>query len=163
MQKSSWLALALLVLLILGAATTRLLHTERVSEEEQIRSLLSKAQTSVEKKSLRGALSCLSKHYSDESGNTLDTMRLLALKGFRTPGQVHVSLGDAEVAVSDGNATVETTLTVSELSGDVGKYDLFSGHVKMALEKEKTHKWLLFPDYQWKITSISGLPAPGGM
>jgi hypothetical protein len=163
LRRSSWVALGLILILFLGLVGTRLMHTEQISDEEQIHALLDKAKSSVEAKDVGGALSCVSENYSDDSGNTFQALRLLAIRGLRTPGRVDLVMEGTSVSIDGKSASVETKLTVSEATSAAETRELFSGRLKMALAKEDSRKWLIFPTSEWKIVGISGLPSFGSM
>lgn len=158
MKRSSWIILAVIVVLMVVQICIKLSAPSDISDEDQIRALLETAQNAVQNRSARTAMDCVSKNYSDAAGNTYTTLRVLARKGMRTPVNLHVDMVTSSVEIHEKTAAVETNITVSSQYRENEPQEVFSHHVKIALTKESYRRWLFFSAYKWKISSISGLP-----
>ena len=143
------LAIALLFLLISGRPG--------MSDEDQIHALLANCESSVERKDLKGMLSCISIKYSDPSGNDYNSIRLLALQASRYDGKYDIVLQGTIIDIHGNTAKVNTQVYVSLLE-DNTMQPIFSDAVDLSLSKETSKHWLVFTRKKWKITKISHLP-----
>ena len=158
MKRSSWIILGLVCVLAIALMIIRATSRAPLSDEEQIHLLLGECESAVEHKDLKRAFAHVSRDYSDEAGFAFETLRLQAIQAFRIEGRYDILLEDTAILVSGETAEVKTRASVSLISdGDAG--EVFSGPLTIALRREKSTRWVVLPTKQWKVVSISGLPA----
>ena len=161
MRRSSWVVLSLIVLLTAGLVYARMASRPTLSDEEQIQAVIAKGQSAVERKDLKDAISCISRHYSDSSGLKYDTLRLQVARAFQERGEYDVTLENASVAIKGDTATVQVDVTLDLLSQGKRRRE-YSGRMDLLLSKEASKHWLVVPVESWKVTEIGGLSAVGG-
>ena len=133
----------------------------KLTDEEQIQTLLAKGQSAVERKDLKGALSCISRSYSDAGGLKFDTLRLQGARAFQERGVYDVSLENVSMVVNGDRADGAVDVTLDLASGG-SRHRVYSGHMGLSLRKEESRHWLVIPVREWKVTEINGLSAVTG-
>lgn len=157
MRKSSWVVLALVVVLAAGAVYLRASSRPKLSEEEQVQTFLSDGQEAIERKDLRGIMSCVSTEYSDAVGMTYDAIRLQAVEAIRTEGTYNVLLENPSIRIDGESAVIETRPTIYLVTGNGSQHRVFSQTLTLYLEKEDVKRFLVLPTKAWKVVRVDGL------
>ena len=156
MKRSWWLILSVVAAL---AGTFLYVNSsdQPQSDEEQIRALLAVGESSIERRSVRDAMACVSEDYSDESGFNRDALRLQLIQALRTAERYDVSLQTESLAVSRDSAEVETVVALHAYQE--GRMSMvFHGPVRIMLKKEPARRYLVLASSAWKVVRITGLP-----
>jgi len=124
-----------------------LLTTHKPSDTEKIRSLLTKLEQSIESKDLAECMSCISKDYSDNQGNTYNSLWRLAISGIRTHSQLRIRINNPKIKIRGHQATVEASLAAFSISPSGESSYRHFDWVLLHLEKERK---------EWKITNSAG-------
>lgn len=150
--------MAVVAVLIFGLVLLRVVGAEKPTDEEQIHMLLERGRTSIERKDLRGVLSCISSDYSDSAGQSFDVLRLHAINAFRMSGSYRVTLQNTVIRVTGDAATAETRVSVALSQPGSRTHSAFDGTVRMRLRRENGRSWLVIPTRVWKVVELEGLP-----
>lgn len=161
MRRSSWVVVGLIVVLAAALLYARMAGRTDLTDEDQIQALLAKGQSAIENKDLKGALSCISRDYSDRAGLKFDTLRLQAAQAFQERGRYDVTLENASMAVDGDKAEVEVGVTL-DLTTQGKRNRVYAGRMGLSLRKEEGKHWLVIPVQKWKVTEIGGLTAITG-
>lgn len=159
MKKSSWILLAIVVILGVPLAYQRI-SAPRPSNEEQIAALLADGERAIERRDVQGALACVSGQYKDPAGFNRDGLRLQLIEAFRQSDGYDVSLQTAGIRIAGDTADVQTVATIVSLHGN-NRHVTFDGPVGIRLQHEPAKRYLVFPTKTWRIVGISGLPIGG--
>jgi hypothetical protein len=157
-KKSSWVAIALMVLLIAALVFMKATSSARLSNEDQIHALFESAQSAINGRNTKKAMACVSRDYSDSSGNNFDSLRVMAARSFRSADKYRATLeiDDLKIDGDTAKAQLKTSIQAIEDYGSV--QEVFSGVIDLTLAREDSRRLLFFPDKRWRITKISGLP-----
>lgn len=158
MRRSSWAVLGMICALAGVLICLRTAGRTQLSEEDQVHSLVAKGQTAIERKDLRGALSRVSRDYSDPAGFNFETLRLQAIQAFRTDDSYKVVLENTSIRVQGDDALVEADVSVAVISDNKKMHWVFTGPMNISLRNEKSKRWVVVPVKTWKVISIGGLP-----
>lgn len=158
MKRSSWIAVILILVTIGAVGFSRSLTRRSPSDEEQIHALLVKGETSIEKKDLKAAMSCVSRSYSAGDAMKYDTLRMQAIQAFQQDGDYSVALENTRVSIAGNEADVSATVTIS-LVTQSGMHRVFSNLVSMHLTKEDVRRWIVLHSKVWKIVRMDGVSA----
>jgi len=124
--------------------------------------LLAKGQSAIERKDLKGVMSCVSKDYRDSTGLTFDALHMHALEAIRAEGHYDVLLEHTSVEVRGKTASAKARATVFLGCDHAGMQRLFSNSVTLHFKKEKSKRFLVIPTRTWKVARINGLPTDLG-
>lgn len=135
---------------------------QRPSDEVQIRELLVKGESALEHKTLRSAMSCVSKDYTDDASMTYDELRAELQTYFLQQGTYDIQLSNTSIRPIKSLAKVTADVSVSLVYGNQ-KDKLYSSPLDIVLIKEKARRWLVMPTKVWKVTSVAGMPQESEM
>ncbi len=156
MKKSSWIVLATIVILG-GLLAYQKLSAPLPPDDEQISALLTAGEAAVESRSVRRALSCISRDYSDPTGLNSDALRLQVIEAFRAADAYDVTMQTAEMRIAGDTADVQTLVTVAAVK-DGDRHEVFEGQITIKLKKEPAKRYLVFPTKTWRVVGMAGLP-----
>lgn len=160
MRLSSWAILGVVV--VLAGTCLYINSSDRTQPDEaQIRERLAAGESAIERRSVRDAMSCVSKDYSDASGLNRDALRLQAIQAFRSAERYDVALETKSLAVTGDSAEVETEVTIHAYE-EGGAHLVFSGPVRIALKKEPARRYLVLGSSAWRVVRMEGLPMSPG-
>jgi hypothetical protein len=146
-----WIAFAAAaVACLIGAFAT----VDRSDDETKIRTMIRETVSSIQKRNLGGAISCVSKDYKDQSGMNYDRLRLLTAQALRVEKDYTACAQSKQVNIQADEATVEMRFAVTEIKdgGSMYKRDL-----TLHLTKENArHAWII-PVKVWRVTAVDGL------
>lgn len=156
MRRSTWIVLVIVV------ALGGLIGYQRISaplppDEEQIRTLLTDGEKAIEGRSIKAALDCVSKDYSDPTGFNRDGLRLQVIEAFREADGYDVSVQTEGIRVAGDAAEVRTEVAVASLQKGE-RHEVFSGPITIRLAREPARRQLFFPTKAWKVVGMTGLP-----
>jgi len=158
MKRSSWAIVGIICALAAALVYFHASGRPKPSDEEHIQMLLAKGQSAIERKDLKGVMSCISKDYSDSAGFTFDILRAQALEAIGTEGQYDVLLEHTSVEAHRNTAIANTQVTVYLALDHNGMHQLFNGPITLRLRKEESKRFLVIPTRIWKVMRIDGLP-----
>lgn len=157
MKSTSWLALAIIVMLAIFLTYQNFSRNNATSSEEQISALILDAKSAIESKDYRRTISYISHDYSDNNGMTLDSLRSTIISAYREPYKYSIVIDKSEIKVN-GNIA-DTVLGVKVYaSSDGTNYMVFDGTITLKLANEPTRRWIIFPTRRWRVISATGLP-----
>ncbi|MCE5315211.1 MAG: hypothetical protein ABFD49_00450 [Armatimonadota bacterium] len=150
MRMYIWLALliAAVTYVIVGLATL-----DRSSNDAQIRSMIGRTVSSIQKRDLGGTILCVSKSYKDSSGTNYDRLRLLAAQALRVEREYTARAQIKRIDVHANTATVYLHVSVTAVDGG----PIYSRNLTLRLAKEDGRHALLIPVKVWRVVSVDGL------
>lgn len=157
MKKSFWLILSAICVLAGALVCIKIASAPKLSDEDQIRALLARGESTIEHKDVKGMLSCVSPHYSDRKGDDLVYMRLQIMQVPRIESKLDVALSGTTVRVDGDKAAAHAQVSISIGEGE-SVHHIFSGPIDLTLKKEACKHWLIFPAREWKIADMSRVP-----
>lgn len=131
-------------------------HKVKPEDDVQIRNVLTGLEQVIEKKNTRIGLDLVSRRYMDELGTNYVRLKAEAQRVFRQSGQFQVDVSSPDVTVNADTASVNLKAVVSEINADGSSKVVFEGPVSLFFEREKCKKWVVLPDYRWRVTRSSG-------
>jgi len=158
MKRSSWAIVGIICALAAALVYFHASGRPKPLGEEHIQMLLAKGQSAIERKDLKGVMSCISKDYSDSAGFTFDILRAQALEVIGTEGQYDVLLEHTSVEAHRNTAIANTQVTVYLVLDHHRMHQFFNGPITLHLRKEKSKRFLVIPTRIWKVARIDGLP-----
>jgi hypothetical protein len=135
-------------------------QTSTLSDEEQIQMLLLNGRNFIERKDIKGVMSCISKDYHDQYGRTYSSLKAEVFQALKTYDNYNVILEDTSTQILGNTASVRTKVTVLLSSQSNHVEPIFKGYIVLNLRKERTKRFLILPVNTWKVLSATGPPAP---
>jgi hypothetical protein len=145
-----------IVILAIAAAAYAAFTQDRRPDVQQIQDLLKRGETSVEQRSLSGAMSCISDSYSDKQGLKYDQIRLLAANAFHDARKIEVDVSNPTISVQGQQASAGMSVSVRTGEGADRQSRAFNA-VTISLAREPVRHLLVFPAKEWKVVEIEGL------
>jgi len=141
-------------LVILGLALIFVVYAfltvDKRSDEKQIRSLISRTATCIQRRDIGGTVCCVSKHYRDNDGFDYDRLRLVIAEALRDAAP-NKTRAEVEKIISDGDtATVEVHATIALQNGE----NLYDQFITLHLKKEPARHKLIVPVNVWRVTKV---------
>ncbi|MHB1000545.1 MAG: Cif family virulence factor [Armatimonadota bacterium] len=158
MKKTSWIVLAIILVLLGMLFVNKVRQGSSLSDEEQISAILVDGKAAVEEKNLRHILSYISEDYTDSAGLSSDSLRAMFIKAFRDNARYSITIKDIDMKLNGDTAYTTLDTTVYANYNPTDAQEVFTGPVQLVLKKEKSRKWLVFPADKWKVIGASGLP-----
>jgi hypothetical protein len=154
MRKSSWIVLALCVVL---AAFLGLIYVETRSEpealtQEQANQMLHKMQAAVDHKDVNGIMAYVAPDSETHIANlNQDQLRLMLARAFRDSGQLHADVSHVAFQSVANAATIEYDLHVTNrVPGGVGMD--YAGHITLHLRRVEVPRLFgLFHAHEWRM------------
>jgi hypothetical protein len=159
------------VALVLVAASAALFVAVRArlpegSDPQQIRGLLDRGESAVERREIGEVMRLVSKDYRDGNGFTRDTVRFLAGRTLRDAQSVEISIPERTLKIQvdpDGQqatAACDVSLRLVARAGGTVSRD---AHLTFRLRKEPTRIFGVFPSHEWRVIRADGYGALGDL
>ena len=155
-----WIAVVLVTLGVGVGLLLRAVEERRPkgSDTDQLRAILSAAESSAERSSVGGISQLLSKDYRDEMGFNEDSARFALRDFFRSRPGLDINIPSRSIRpmiAADGEHASLDFDVQATFESQGGRVPLMT-HVSLRLTREPVYYFLAFPGAEWKITSASG-------
>lgn len=130
-----------------------LLTVDRRSDAQQLRSLVERAATAVQKRDVGGAISCVSRSYKDTNGLNYDRLRLAAAQAMRMEEPYTAGAEIRHLTVDGRDAAIEIHAWVASRNGQ----PIYNRNVTLVLRKESGRHMMLIPVKVWRVVSSQNL------
>jgi hypothetical protein len=133
---------------------------------EQVRELLIRGESAVERREIGEIMRLISPDYKDSNGFRRDTVRFMIGRNLREAESVEVTIPDRslqiQVAPDGENATAsfDVSVTVTPRGGGAIPHD---ARMSLQLRKEPSRIWGVFPTHAWRIIRADGYGAMGDL
>jgi len=155
MKRATKVSIAIVLLLAAGFLWL-LWPLPKPPDKEQIQAILKAGKRAVEKKDVQGCLKYVSREYSDDLGFRFDQLRFSLAQAFRNDISYDVVFNDIQIQVQGDTATADLNLTIVA-HGPSRPSETHSGSLTLTFAREKARRYLILPDYAWRVTKASGL------
>jgi hypothetical protein len=162
-----WAVAALILVAAAGALFAAVRARMPVgSDPEQIRALLDRGESAVERREIGEAMRLVSADYRDGNGFTRDALRIMVGRALRDAQSVDVSIPERSVKIQvdpdEQHATLTCDVSVrlaERAAGTVAR----DAHLTFRLRKEPTRIFGVFPSREWRVTRADGYGALGDL
>lgn len=146
-----------MVVLILGGliAYRQVTRPQGLSDEQQIKRLLTEAEEAVESKNVKRCMALVSSDYKDPYGFTKGALRLEAIRAFQSVEGLDVIFREVRVQLEGHEARVEAVVLVDEIE-DSRRARVLETNLALIFRKEKVRHWLIFRSVEWRVVSAWG-------
>ncbi len=142
------------VIIALGYVVFAYVTVDRKDDQAQITALFAQAASSIQKRDLDGAISCVSKNYKDKAGMKYDNLRAVTAQALRTEQDFKVNYTLDKTTIANNTATAKVNLNIVDKKTGA---TIFMRDLTVYLAKEKGWHGLIIPTHYWKVTDIDSL------
>jgi len=151
MRKFIFIFIAIVVVLAVGY----ILANRSGEPEDEITALIEHGRQSIEVKSVKDALSCISKDYFDDNDIDYDRLKLIIAQAYRVESRYQATVEVPTITVNDDRAIAKTHVVIAVVN-EGERNEVFSGDVVIHLKKEQVRRFLIFPAKDWRIIKLEG-------